>query len=80
MLLKGVLFERLEKFDQALEEYKKGALLEAKNPLVQFYLGRAYLRADQLKNVEQSLAIAFSLKPNLLQARHHLAWVLERQC
>ena len=79
VLLKGVLFERLEKFDQALEEYKKGALLEAKNPLVQFYLGRAYLRADQLKNAEQSLAIAISLKPNLLQARHHLAWVLERQ-
>lgn len=79
LLLKGALLEGLEKFDQALEEYKKGALVESKNPLVQFYLGRAYLRADQLKDAEQSLAIAISLKPNLLQARHHLAWVLERQ-
>jgi tetratricopeptide (TPR) repeat protein len=49
LLLKGALLEGLEKFDQALEEYKKGALVESKNPLVQFYLGRAYLRADQLK-------------------------------
>jgi tetratricopeptide (TPR) repeat protein len=79
LLLKGTLLEGLEKFDQALEEYKKGALVEPKNPLVQFYLGRAYLRADQLKDAERSLAIAVSLKPNLLQARHHLAWVLERQ-
>ena len=79
LLLKGALLEGLEKFDQALEEYKKGALVESKNPLVQFYLGRAYLRADQLKDAERSLAIAVSLKPNLLQARHHLAWVLERQ-
>jgi tetratricopeptide (TPR) repeat protein len=79
LLLKGALLEGLEKFDQALEEYKKGALVESKNPLVQFYLGRAYLRADQLKDAERSLVIAISLKPNLLQARHHLAWVLERQ-
>ena len=79
LLLKGALLEGLEKFDQALEEYKKGALVESKNPLVQFYLGRAYLRADQLKDAERSLAIAVSLKPNLLQARQHLAWVLERQ-
>lgn len=79
LLLKGYLLEGLEKFDQALEEYKKGALVESKNPLVQFYLGRAYLRANQLKEAEQSLEMAVSLKPNLLQARHHLAWVLERQ-
>ena len=79
LLLKGALLEGMEKFDQALEEYKKGALVESKNPLVQFYLGRAYLRDNQLKEAEQSLEIAVSLKPNLLQARHHLAWVLERQ-
>ena len=78
-LLKGSLLEGLERFDQALEEYKKGALIEANNPLVQFYLGRAYLRANQLPEAEMSLEKAVSLKPNLLQARHHLAWVLERQ-
>jgi len=78
-LLKGTLLEGLERFDQALEEYKKGALIEANNPLVQFYLGRAYLRANQLPEAEMSLEKAVSLKPNLLQARHHLAWVLERQ-
>ena len=79
LLLKGALLEGMEKYDQALEEYKKGALVESKNPLIQFYLGRAYLRANKLKEAEESLDIAVSLKPNLLQARHHLAWVLERQ-
>ena len=78
-LMKGVLLEGLEHFDSALEEYKKGALLEPNNPLVQFYLGRAYLRANQLQKAEKSLEKAVSLKPNLLEARHHLAWVLERQ-
>ncbi len=78
-LLKGSLLEGLERFDQAFEEYKKAALIESKNPLVQFYLGRAYLRANQLPEAEKSLETAVSLKPNLLQARHHLAWVLERQ-
>ena len=78
-LMKGVLLEGLEHFDSALEEYRKGALLEPNNPLVQFYLGRAYLRANQLQKAEKSLEKAVSLKPNLLEARHHLAWVLERQ-
>ena len=78
-LMKGVLLESLERFDQALEEYKKGELLEPNNPLIQFYLGRAYLRANQLQKSEKSLEKAVSLKPNLLEARHHLAWVLERQ-
>ncbi len=78
-LLKGSLLEGLERFNQAFEEYKKAALIEPKNPLVQFYLGRAYLRANQLPEAEKSLETAVSLKPNLLQARHHLAWVLERQ-
>lgn len=78
-LLKGSLLEGLGQFDQALEEYKQAALIESRNPLVQFYLGRAYLRANQLPEAEKSLEQAVSLKPNLLQARHHLAWVLERQ-
>ena len=37
------------------------------------------MRASQLQEAETSLERAVSLKPNLLQARHHLAWVLERQ-
>ena len=78
-LMKGVLLEELEHFDTALEEYRKGALLEPNNPLIQFYLGRAYLRVNQLQKAEKSLEKAVSLKPNLLEARHHLAWVLERQ-
>ena len=78
-LLKGSLLERLGQFDRALEEYKKGAMIEPNNPLIQFYLGRAYLRANQLQEAEKSLAKSVSLKPNLLQARHHFAWVLERQ-
>ncbi len=78
-LLKGSLLEELERFDQALEEYKKAALIEPKNPLAQFYLGRAYLRANQLPEAEKSLEKSIALKPNLLQSRHHLAWVLERQ-
>ena len=78
-LLKGVLLEELERFGQALEEYKKGAFLEPNNPLVQFYLGRAYLRSNELQKAEKSLEKAVYLKPNLLEARHHLAWVLERQ-
>ena len=77
--LKGVILEELERFDQALEEYKKAVLLEPNNPLVQFYIGRAYLRANQLQKAEKSLEKAVSLKPNLIGARHHLAWVLERQ-
>jgi tetratricopeptide (TPR) repeat protein len=79
LLLKGVLLEEREQFDQALKEYKKGALAEPNNPLVQFYLGRGYLQANNLKDAEKSLEKAVSLKPNLLQARQHLAWVLERQ-
>ena len=78
-LMKGVLLEELEHFDPALEEYRKGSLIEPNNPLIQFYLGRAYLRANQLQKAEKSLEKAVSLKPNLLEARHHLAWVLERQ-
>jgi tetratricopeptide (TPR) repeat protein len=78
-LLKGSLLEGLKQYDQALEEYKIGAKIEPNNPLVQFLLGRAYLRASQLPEAEKSLEKAVSLKPNLLQARHHLAWVLECQ-
>jgi tetratricopeptide (TPR) repeat protein len=78
-LLKGSLLEGLEKFDLALAEYKKGAITEPNNPLVRFYLGRAYLRAGQWSQSEKNLAKAIALKPNLLQARQHLAWVYERQ-
>jgi len=78
-LLKGSLLEGLGQFDRALDEFKKGAMIEPNNPLIQFYLGRAYLRANQLQEAEKSLEKSVSLKPNLLQARHHFAWVLERQ-
>jgi len=78
-LLKGSLLEEQGQYDRALEEYKKAALIESKNPLVQFYLGRAYLRDNQLQEAEKSLEKAVSLKPNLLQARQHYAWALERQ-
>ncbi len=78
-LLKGSLLEELGQYDQALEEYKKGAEIEPNNPLVQFYLGRGYIRANLFQAAENSLKKAVSLKPNLLQARHHLAWVFENQ-
>ncbi len=78
-LVKGSLLEELGRFDQALEEYKRAALIEFNNPLVQFYLGRAHLRSNNLEDAKKSLERAVSLKPNLLQARHHLAWVLELQ-
>ena len=77
LFLKGIIFEKQGKWDQAKAMYLQGTKMEHNNPLGQFYLGRAYLQNGELEEAEKSFQMSVILKPNLLHARKYLAWVYE---
>ena len=78
IFLKGTVLEEQGKWDQAKNMYLQSVKMEHGNPLGQFYLGRALLQNNNLVEAEKRLQMAVILKPNLLEARKHLAWVYER--
>ena len=78
IFLKGTVLEEQGKWDQAKNMYLQSVKMEHGNPLGQFYLGRALLQNNKLVEAEKRFQMAVILKPNLLEARKHLAWVYER--
>jgi len=78
IFLKGTVLEEQGKWDQAKNMYLQSVKIEHNNPLGQFYLGRALLQNNELVEAEKRFQMAVILKPNLLEARKHLAWVYER--
>ena len=78
IFLKGTVLEGQGKWIQAKDMYWQAAKMEHNNPLGQFYLGRALLHNNELKEAEKRFQMSVILKPNLLQARKYLAWVYER--
>ena len=70
--------EEQGKWQQAKNMYLQSVKMEHGNPLGQFYLGRALLQNNELAEAEKRFQMAVILKPNLLEARKHLAWVYER--
>ena len=78
IFLKGTVLEEQGKWDQAKNMYLQSVKMEHNNPLGQFYLGRALLQNNKLVEAEKRFQMAVILKPNLLEARKHLAWVYER--
>jgi tetratricopeptide (TPR) repeat protein len=78
IFLKGTVLEEQGKWGQAKDMYWQAAKMEHNNPLGQFYLGRALLHNNELKEAEKRFKMSVILKPNLLQARKYLAWIYER--
>jgi tetratricopeptide (TPR) repeat protein len=78
IFLKGTVLEEQGRWGQAKDMYWQAAKMEHNNPLGQFYLGRALLHNNELKEAEKRFQMSVILKPNLLQARKYLAWVYER--
>jgi tetratricopeptide (TPR) repeat protein len=78
IFLKGTVLEGQGKWSQAKDMYWQAAKMEHNNPLGQFYLGRALLHNNELKEAEKRFQMSVILKPNLLQARKYLAWTYER--
>ena len=75
-LLMGNVYDSLKQYDQAEVVYRQVILTEAANPMGQHYLGLAQMRKGNFDEAKISLGKAVSLRPNFLQAREHLAWVL----
>ncbi|GJL78685.1 MAG: hypothetical protein NPINA01_16740 [Nitrospinaceae bacterium] len=75
-LLMGTVYDALKQYDQAREMYQQVALAEPSNPLGHHFLSQAQIRQGELEAAEVSLGKAVSLRPNFIQAREHLAWVL----
>jgi tetratricopeptide (TPR) repeat protein len=78
IFLKGTVLEEQGKWGQAKDMYWQAAKMEHNNPLGQFYLGRALLHNNELKEAEKRFQMSVILKPNLLEARKYLAWIYER--
>jgi tetratricopeptide (TPR) repeat protein len=78
IFLKGTVLEDQGRWGQAKDMYWQAAKMEHNNPLGQFYLGRALLHNNELKEAEKRFQMSVILKPNLLQARKYLAWIYER--
>ena len=78
IFLKGTVLEEQGRWGQAKDMYWQAAKMEHNNPLGQFYLGRALLHNNELKEAEKRFQMSVILKPNLLQARKYLAWIYER--
>ncbi|MBI5427735.1 MAG: DUF721 domain-containing protein [Nitrospinae bacterium] len=77
ILLSGTLYDRLGQYDRSLEMYKKAAMAE-NNPIAFHYLGKAQVRDNDLKEALENFKKAVSLRPNFLDSREYLAWVLEK--
>jgi tetratricopeptide (TPR) repeat protein len=75
-LLQGTVYDSLKQYDQSSEMYKQVVLAESGNPLGHHFLGQSQIRSGDFEDAKVSLGKAVALRPNFIQAREHLAWVL----
>lgn len=75
-LLQGTVYDSLTQYDQAKEMYQQVVLAEPANPLGHHFLGQSQIRSGDYEGAKVSLGKAVALRPNFIQAREHLAWVL----
>ncbi|MBT6601246.1 MAG: tetratricopeptide repeat protein [Nitrospina sp.] len=78
-LLSGSIYEAQQKYDYAEDMYRKVLQIEPDNPLGYHFLARMQIIKGKLENAQKSLNQTLKLRPNLLQTRSWLAWVLEAQ-
>ncbi|SVE08029.1 uncharacterized protein METZ01_LOCUS460883, partial [marine metagenome] len=78
-LLSGVIYEVLKQYDVAADTYKRVIQVEPSNPMGYHYLARMNILTGKLEDAKKHLNQALELRPNLLQSREFLAWVLEVQ-
>jgi tetratricopeptide (TPR) repeat protein len=75
-LLQGTVYDSLKQYDQSSEMYRQVVLAESGNPLGHHFLGQSQIRSGDYEDAEVSLGKAVALRPNFIQAREHLAWVM----
>ncbi len=77
-LLSGVLLLNSGNKSAALERFQTLTRQELNNPLGFYYLGRTYIELDENEKAAANFQKTLKLRPNFLDAREHLAWVLEK--
>jgi len=78
-LLSGAIYEVQRQYDDAEGMYRKVVQVESMNPLGHHYIARIHILKGKLEDAQKSLNQALELKPNFLQSREWLAWLLEVQ-
>ena len=64
----GVLLAHLGRYDEAIVEYKKAQVLDAKNPGIVLNLGLAYYKSGRIADAAQEFSKAHDLAPDNSQA------------
>lgn len=77
-LLAGELYYDLRQYESAREMFGNVVSAETDNPLGLHYLGKVLMQSGNFNLAEDNFRKAVVLRPNFLEAREHLAWVLEK--
>lgn len=63
----GVLYEDLEDFDQAIQEYQKAIQSETQNTQVRLKLASSYIKKNEIEAAIKELKLAIALDPTIVQ-------------
>lgn len=78
MILAGSLYYDLKQYENAREMFRSLLIKEVDHPLGLHYLGKTLIQSKEYNAAKDMLRKAVVLRPNFLEAREHLAWVLEK--
>jgi len=69
----GNAYQKLGRFDEAIEEYRLALILKPDSPGIHYNLGVIYRETGQLDEAIQEFKIALKLYPQFVEARKNLA-------